>query len=463
MSSRAPRRFHHAEPGTPEPQWLLDARWSATPSVDLAALPQRFDELVVAAAHPDDETLAVGGVLAGAYAVGLPVRVVVATDGAASHPDASAWSPSRLAAVRRAELDAALGRLAPGSPAEHLGLPDGGLAGLEPSLADELAARCGERTLLLAPWTGDGHPDHDALGRAAEEAGRRRGAAVAHYPLWLWHWGRPDDLDWSRAHVVELDRGLLDAKAAAVAEHASQTEPLGPCPGDRPVVTEPVLRRAGRLVELVLSAPGALPLIPARPDAQVAAPFDAMYDEGPDPWGFEGSFFERRKRDLVAAVLGRQHYHTALEIGCATGLLTTRLAERADHVVAVDVSERALAVARAHTPDGVQWRAGRAPEAVPDGPVDLVVLSEVGYFLTPLELLETLRRLRVALARGGEVVLVHWRHPTRGVPLDGPAVHAQALSALADLAPAVHYEDADVLLDVLGGPAGSVASREGRV
>jgi SAM-dependent methyltransferase len=222
-----------------------------------------------------------------------------------------------------------------------------------------------------------------------------------------------------------------------------------------------VLRRARRLVEALMAEPGVLPVRPARTDADVAPAFDGMYDDGDDPWGFTGSFYERRKRALPAAVLGRERYRVVVEIGCATGVLTRALAERAEHVVAVDPSAAALEVAARDAPAHVRWELGRAPGAVPEGPVDLVVLSEVGYFLTPVELLETLARVRAALAPGGEVVLVHWRHPTEGVPLDGPAVHAQAATALADLGHRVRHADGDVLVDVWGGPV-SVAAAEGR-
>lgn len=454
-------RFHHADPGTPEPVWLADPSWWRAPLVDVGALRGRYDELLVLAAHPDDETLAVGGSVAAAHRSGLPVRVVVATAGEASHPGARAWTPSLLAPVRAAEVEAAVAVLAPGAPVEHLGLPDGGLAGVEDALADLVAERSRPGTLVLAPWTADGHPDHDALGRAAAAGAARTGAAVAHYPLWLWHWDGPSDLDRDRLHVVEPGLPDLGAKAAAVACYPSQTAPLGPGPGEAAVVTAPVLRRARRLVEALMAEPGVLPVRPARADADVAPAFDAMFGAGDDPWGFTGSFYERRKRALTTAVLGRERYGTVVEIGCATGILTRELAERADLVVAVDPSAAALEVAARDAPAHVRWELGRAPGAVPAGPADLVVLSEVGYFLTPVELLETCARVRAALAPGGEVVLVHWRHPTEGVPLDGPAVHAQAAAALADLGHRVRHADADVLVDVWGGPA-SVAAAEGR-
>ncbi|MGB7818988.1 MAG: class I SAM-dependent methyltransferase, partial [Ornithinibacter sp.] len=356
---------------------------------------------------------------------------------------------------------AAVARLAPDAVVERLGLPDGALTAVEERLLDVLAERCGPDTLVVAPWSADGHPDHDALGRAASGAAARSGATVAYYPVWLWHWGHPDDLPWEAVHAVELTSPDLARRAAAVDEYPSQTAPLGPGPGEAAVVTEPVLRRARRVVEALFAAPGALPLLAPRDDADVAAPFDAMCAGGPDPWAFEGSFYEERKRALTTAVLARPRYGSVVEIGCADGLLTTALAARAGGVVAIDVSPAALDLARARSLANVRWVLGRAPAAVPPGPTDLVMLSEVGYFLTPLELLETLRRVRRSLAEGGEVALVHWRHPTADVPLDGPAVHDQAASVLADLPHRVHHVDADVVIDVWGHPA-SVAEQEGR-
>ncbi len=461
MTASAAPIFHHADAGTPEPEWLLDRRWSTVPSLDVAGLAATYDAVLVAAAHPDDETLGVGGLVAALARHGAAVSVLVATDGEASHPDARAWAPGLLARVRADEAAAAVARLAPAARVDRLGLPDGGLAAAEDRLVEALAERCGPGTLVIAPWDADGHPDHDALGRAASAAAARSGAVVAHYPVWLWHWGRPDDLPWEAVHAVELTPPDLARRAAAVAEYPSQTGALGPGPGEAAVVTEPVLRRARRVVEVLLAEPGALPVLAPRDDADVAAPFDAMYAGGPDPWGFEGSFYEERKRALTTAVLGRPRYGSVVEIGCADGLLTSALAARADEVVAVDVSPAALDRARARDLGNVRWALGRAPAAVPPGPVDLVVLSEVGYFLTPLELLETLRRVRERLAEGGEVVLVHWRHPTADVPLDGPTVHDQAASVLADLPHRVHHVDADVLVDVWGHPA-SVAEQEGR-
>ena len=117
---------------------------------------------------------------------------------------------------------------------------------------------------------------------------------------------------------------------------------------------------------------------------------------------------------------------------CAAGSPSPCGALPSDAVVAVDVSAPALEVARRRDLPGVTWVEGHAPGVLGDpvvtggAPYDVVVLSEVGYFLTGSEWLATLRGLSRLLAADGEVVLCHWQHPVRDLPLDGPAVHAQA-------------------------------------
>ena len=78
----------------------------------------------------------------------------------------------------------------------HLGLPDGELDRHAATLVEQVRRRTGTDPLVLAPWVADGHRDHDALGRACVEAVSSIGGHLAHYPIWLWHWGTPDALPW---------------------------------------------------------------------------------------------------------------------------------------------------------------------------------------------------------------------------------------------------------------------------
>ena len=111
----------------------------------------------------------------------------------------------------------------------------------------------------------------------------------------------------------------------------------------------------------------------------------------------------------MAVLAGRSFAH-ALEIGCATGVLTEQLASVADDLLAVDVSDIALDRARQRLAGQSNVRLARAeiPAHWPEGRYDLITLSEVLYFLTREEIEETSRLCRDALELGGVVLLVNW-------------------------------------------------------
>ena len=63
-------------------------------------------------------------------------------------------------------------------------------------------------------------------------------------------------------------------------------------------------------------------------------------------------------------------------------------------------------------------------EVIAQERVDLVVVSEVGYFMSPVGLESLVERVRASLAQDGVVVLCHWHHEVEGWVLDAAAVHA---------------------------------------
>lgn len=142
--------------------------------------------------------------------------------------------------------------------------------------------------------------------------------------------------------------------------------------------------------------------------------FERLYATDPDPWRLESAPYEHRKRALTLASLPRERYARAFEPACGPGLLTTDLAERCDELVAsdpvADAVERAAArVARAGQAH-VSVQRGALPDDWPEGPLDLVVLAEILYFLDRDQRAAVARRCREALTRDGHVVAVHWRH-----------------------------------------------------
>lgn len=191
--------------------------------------------------------------------------------------------------------------------------------------------------------------------------------------------------------------------------------------------------------------------------------FDDLYRDSDDPWGLGGSWYEQRKRALTMASLPRARFRSAFEPGCALGLLTELLAPRCDRLLATDIAAEPLAAlaGRFGPQPQVQVRQLAVPGQWPDGEFDLVVLSEIGYYLDHTDLSAVIARTVGSLAPDGFVVACHWRHPAAGYPLTGDEVH-EALTAESGLVPLASHVEEDFRLDVLGRPgAPSVARADG--
>ena len=233
--------------GTATQVWLGARR--ELPALDLAGCA----ELVVVAAHPDDETLGFGATSAMLAAMGVPVAVVSASDGGASHPRLSPLQRDRLEHLRRVELHRAASALGLGEPIS-LGLPDGQIAEHEDRLADlltDILIGWGARTWCAATWCGDGHPDHEAVGRAAAAAVQRTGSTLLEYPVWMWHWASPEDpaVPWDRAYRSRLHPWAVSRKRRAAQCFSSQLEPV--TVGAAPVLPPAVLQRLLAVGEVV--------------------------------------------------------------------------------------------------------------------------------------------------------------------------------------------------------------------
>ena len=148
--------------------------------------------------------------------------------------------------------------------------------------------------------------------------------------------------------------------------------------------------------------------------------FDSIYEADADPWRFASSPYERAKYAATLAALGGRRYRLALEVGCSIGVLTRSLAERCDALIATDISDRPLAEARRRSADApwVRFERMAAPKEWPDGRFDLILLSEVVYYLAPDDVAALAARVRDTLALGGDLVLVHWTGET-DYPLSG--------------------------------------------
>lgn len=233
--------------GTSEAVWLPHLRSLTLPELDLPAP----ELVVVVAPHPDDEVLAVGGLLALLSAAGTRVDVLAVTDGEASNPGGSV-GPEQLALLRVEETSRALHLLGTTGTVTRLALPDGGRDALEEPVTAALSLSPDD--WLLGPWAQDGHPDHEAVGRACVTAAARSGARLLEFPVWAWHWATPGPaLPWGRARRVTLPAPVQTRKAQALQAFTTQVAPLGPLPQDAPVLPTHVLARFARPFEIVFA------------------------------------------------------------------------------------------------------------------------------------------------------------------------------------------------------------------
>jgi cyclopropane fatty-acyl-phospholipid synthase-like methyltransferase len=165
--------------------------------------------------------------------------------------------------------------------------------------------------------------------------------------------------------------------------------------------------------------------------------FEAIYARDPDPWGFADSAYERAKYDATLAALAQTRYGRVLEVGCSIGVLTRDLAPRCGMLLAIDAAAAPLEAARARCAGvpQVACQQMRVPQDWPaaEGAFDLILLSEVVYYLDAADVGRLAARVRASLAPGGEVLLVHWTGAT-DYPLSGDAATAIFLGEAAGFA-----------------------------
>ena len=150
--------------------------------------------------------------------------------------------------------------------------------------------------------------------------------------------------------------------------------------------------------------------------------FESMYQATDDPWDFATSPYEQSRYERIIAHIPADRYQRVFEPGCSVGVLTELLAQRCGSVHATDIAPTALARARARCRDCPNVHIDSAG-IEPGSPVDLIVFSEVGYYLEPDHLAEMLQRLVSAIDPGGRLIACHWTGTSADHAQSGAAVH----------------------------------------
>jgi len=410
-----------------------------------AVMDPAVGRLLVVAAHPDDETLGAGGFLRAVHAAGGRVRLVVATDGEAAFPRAGPAVRAALARTRRDELDRALGALGlDGIEVHRLGLPDSGLADVDCELVEALRPLAADADACLAPWVHDPHPDHAAAGRATLAAAPV-GAHRFGYPIWTWPWGDPDDprLPWPQLFVHRNDPARPRRPSA------------GPCVATRrswaraPTAERPSCRRrcSPTSTPAARRSSGSRPRpVPRRSGSRRSTGTAAAIRGAPAPAGTSGASWPCSRPACPLPVTSTPPSRAAAPAsspGCSV--------PAADAVTASDFTPAAVESTRAATAGmagvAVAELALPDPRAVPEG-VDLVVCSEVLYYLGPDDLAAVVELIARAARPGADIALLHWSGQAAESPQDAWATHRAFLDD-PRFSTVVEHVDAEFLLHVV--------------
>jgi LmbE family N-acetylglucosaminyl deacetylase len=179
--------------------------------------------IVVVAPHPDDETLGLGGLIHDWNSEGIDIRVLIVSDGGASH--SHAW----LVELRRAEALAAATELGVRNKVSFLDFPDAELSNHHEAIAAAIQANIptdGTPCVVLSPRLDDGHPDHDACFRAADDVASRL-PTIEHWTYGVWTWTlepRTDLLGGAFRWTMSAEG--YEAKWKALGMYASQVTAL---------------------------------------------------------------------------------------------------------------------------------------------------------------------------------------------------------------------------------------------
>jgi len=185
-----------------------------------------------------------------------------------------------------------------------------------------------------------------------------------------------------------------------------------------------------------------------------AATFEARYRAEGDPWRTLSDPAERAKADAVLSACGDGPFASVVDLGAGLGVLAAALAYRSRRLRALDAAPTAVAAAAGRL---ARWPGARAavavlPDDLPRDTFDLVVASEVLYYLSPAAFAATLRWLDGAVAPAGRVVAVHWTGSAPDLQRSADDVHV-ALARCPRLTSTATTRAETYRLDVLAADA----------
>jgi SAM-dependent methyltransferase len=137
--------------------------------------------------------------------------------------------------------------------------------------------------------------------------------------------------------------------------------------------------------------------------------FENLFQSNPDPWDYESSPFEAHKRSVLLKHIGLSPRGRVLELACANGVTTQALMNVGLRVTALDGSQTAITQAQARLGkiSRLQLLHANLPEGMPKERFDLIVVSEIVYYLGSIAARRLAASVADRVAPGGRVVVLH--------------------------------------------------------
>lgn len=238
-------RVIHGE-GTQLEEWRACRILQQMPEFDIPNVIPADARVCIIAPHPDDEILGCAGLIQRLDTLGYQIVLFAVTNGTASHPDSSLYTPEELNLIRPAETRAALEEL----PLKQnilriaLDIQDGQVAEQREMLHQQLKTYLQANDVLVTTFVHDGHPDHEITGQVTQQLATELHLSCIQVLIWAWHWAIPGDrrIPWSIAHQLRLTDAELQYKARVARCFKSQLE-IDPTIEQAPILSEQALQR----------------------------------------------------------------------------------------------------------------------------------------------------------------------------------------------------------------------------
>lgn len=216
--------------------------------------------------------------------------------------------------------------------------------------------------------------------------------------------------------------------------------------------------------------------------------FDELYNDNADPWQYQTRWYEERKRNTCLALLPQPHYERAIELGCGNGVLSELLAHRCQDLISIDGNHQAVKLAKERlavlpharviqgiVPDKLfslkELLEQRKPlsenTSINQPPFDLIVISEILYYLSSSDIDVVINWALHNLALNGTLLCCHWRYAIDGFAMTGESVHQRLHQTFINDNENQHsfnhqsqMIDSDFLLDIWQRSSTSVAMQE---